>query len=216
MEMDYLKGKEVKEILKITDQTLKRWRNSGKIKAKQISSNKFLYPKAEIQRLLGESSFTPENLKKSPAIYCRVSTTNQKDDLKRQKQLLLDYCNSQGFIIEDGYIFEEIASGMNEQRKEFWKLVKSVIQGKISHVFVTYKDRFSRFGFHYFEQLFQEFDCQIVTLNNMGNEESFEKELTDDLISIVHHFSMKMYSSRRKKLKSFEKELSGKEETEDV
>lgn len=205
-ESKYLKSREVKNLFKISDQTLRRWRVAGKIQYKQISRNKFLYPEIEVKRLLGESNNNFSDNRKS-AIYCRVSSTNQRDDLKRQKKLILDYCNSQGFIIEDDYIFQEIASGMNENRQEFWKLVHLILEHKISHVFITYKDRLTRFGFSYFEKLFSEFDCQVIALNNIGDEDDFEKEMTEDLISIIHHFSMKMYSSRRKKLKEFEKDL---------
>lgn len=213
-ELKYLKSKEVKSIFKISDQTLRRWRVAGKIQYKQISRNKFLYPEKDVTRLLGESNTNSSDTRK-PAIYCRVSSTSQRDDLKRQKKLILDYCNSQGFIVEDNYVFQEIASGMNENRQEFWKLVHLILEHKISHVFVTYKDRLTRFGFSYFEKLFLEFDCQIVTLNNMGDEDDFEKEMTEDLISIIHHFSMKMYSKRRKKLKKFEKDLLKEDDSDE-
>ena len=213
-ELKYLKSREVKNIFKISDQTLRRWRVARKIQYKQISRNKFLYPEKDVTRLLGESNTNSSDTRKS-AIYCRVSSTNQRDDLKRQKKLILDYCNSQGFIVEDNYIFQEIASGMNENRQEFWKLIHLILEHKISHVFVTYKDRLTRFGFSYFEKLFLEFDCQIVTLNNMGDEDDFEKEMTEDLISIIHHFSMKMYSNRRKKLKKFEKDLLREDDSDE-
>ena len=36
--------------------------------------------------------------KKLNVIYCRVSTTKQKDDLIKQEQLLKDYCNSNGIF----------------------------------------------------------------------------------------------------------------------
>lgn len=56
---------------------------------------------------------------------------------------------------------------------------------------------------------FSKYDCEIIILNNPVNEESMEQELTEDLISIIHHFGMKMYSNRRKQLTKFQKELSG-------
>lgn len=210
MNNQYLTGKEVQELLKVSEQTIRRWRNSGKIEAKQLSRNKFLYYKSNIKKLMGEDSEGVDT-NKDVAIYCRVSTSSQKADLKRQKKILVDFCNSQGYIVKEDYIFTEIASGMNENRENFWKLVDLVLNDKISKIFVTYKDRLTRFGFHYFEKLFEKYGCQIVTMNNMGDEEDFEKELTEDLVSIVHHFSMKMYSGRRNKLKSFEKELAGDE-----
>ena len=55
--------------------------------------------------------------------------------------------------------------------------------------------------------LFKKFNVEIVVLNNPIDEVNMEQELTEDLISIIHHFSMKMYSNRRKKLKEIQKEL---------
>ena len=95
---------------------------------------------------------------------------------------------------------------MNEERKVFNKLIDDVISGKVVKIFITYKDRLTRFGFSYFEKLFKRFGCEIVTIN-ATNETTFEQELTQDLISIIHHFSMKMYSNRRSKLKQIVEEL---------
>ena len=123
----------------------------------------------------------------------------------KQKQILIDYCNANGICPD--LILTEIASGMNENRKEFNKLIDMVINNEINKIFITYKDRLTRFGFDYFSNLFKKFDVEIVTLNNPIDEVNLEQELTEDLISIIHHFSMKMYSNRRKKLKEIQKEL---------
>jgi predicted site-specific integrase-resolvase len=40
----------------------------------------------------------------------------------------------------------------------------------------------------------------------LTEEKDFQEELTEDLIAIIHHFSMKMYSNRRKALKELENE----------
>lgn len=42
---------------------------------------------------------------------------------------------------------------------------------------------------------------------NATTEEDFQSELINDLISIIRHFSMKLYSNRRKELKYLEKKL---------
>lgn len=95
---------------------------------------------------------------------------------------------------------------MNENRKGFNELLDLVISGKVYKVFVTYKDRLTRFGFDYFRKFFRKFGTEIVVLNE-DKEVSFEDELVQDLISIIHHFSMKMYSHRRKQLTELKKEL---------
>lgn len=95
---------------------------------------------------------------------------------------------------------------MNENRVEFNKMLDSILNHEVANVFITYKDRLSRFGFEYFENIFKKFDCKVTTLNNKINEENFEQELTEDIIAMIHHFSMKLYSNnRRKKLKEAQK-----------
>ena len=204
----FYKTKEVEELLKISNMTLQRWRNSGKIPYIKVSERKFLYKKEDIDSLVNENSEL--SVERKIAVYCRVSTTKQKEDLIRQKQVIIDYCNSIGIIPEEFYL--EIASGMNDNRTELNKLIDKIMNYEISKVFITYKDRLTRFGFDYFRRLFSKYDCEIIILNNPVNEESMEQELTEDLISIIHHFSMKMYSNRRKKLKSFVKELGDSSE----
>lgn len=202
---EYYTNEEVLEILKIHNQTLYRWRKANKVKFIQLSKKKFLYKKEDIDRMLGKEVTIVQTNNRKNVIYCRVSNQKQKDDLLKQKQLLTDYCNINGIIPD--MIFSEIASGMNENRNEFNKLIDLVINNEVDKIFITYKDRLTRFGFDYFKNLFNKFNTEIVILNNPINENNLEQELTEDLISIIHHFSMKMYSNRRKQLKDIQKEL---------
>ena len=158
----------------------------------------------EIDKILDKSN----DCQRLNVIYCRVSTNNQKNDLLKQKQLLLDYCSTNGIIVNE--IFSEIASGMNDSRRELNKLINLVLECKVKNVYITYKDRLTRFGFDFYKNIFNQLGCSITVINNPVNEESMEQELTEDLISIIHHFSMKMYSNRRKKLKEIAKELENR------
>lgn len=196
---------EILEMFSIHRQTLFQWRKKGLISYQIIGKRKFIYKKEDVEKLLGITN----NQKKKNVIYCRVSNQKQENDLIKQKQILSDYCNSNGFIIDT--IYSEIANGMNENRSEFNKMISSVLNNEISNIFITYKDRFTRFGFEYFQNICKQFDCNIVVLNNKIDEESFEKELTDDIISVIHHFSTKLYSKRRKKLKKLQELIESKE-----
>jgi len=190
--MGYLSAKEMKEKYKITTQTLNNWRRNGKVKYIELSSRKFMY----------EDVFTEKEQKERQCvIYTRVSNTKQKDDLIRQEKIIREFMVSTGVVPEN--VYSDIASGMNENRKGLNSLLKDIQDGKISKIYISYKDRLTRFGFGYFETFFEMFGVEIVVLNS-SKEEDFQQELTEDLISIIHHFSMKMYSNRRKILKSTE------------
>ena len=89
---------------------------------------------------------------------------------------------------------------MNENRKGLNALISEVITGNICKVIISNRDRLTRFGFGYLKSLFERYNCEIIEVN-LTDEKTFEQELTDDLISIIHHFSMKFYGKRRNKLK---------------
>ena len=66
-------------------------------------------------------------------------------------------------------------------------------------IYVEYKDRMLRIGFEDFERICKHFGTKIVVIDNTGNYKTKQQEITEDLISIIHHFSMRIYSSRKRK-----------------
>lgn len=196
--MNYVTAKEAKQLLHINPTTLKKWKDLNKIKYKKLSDKKYLY---DIDSIL---DINDKN--KSNVIYARVSNTKQLNDLHTQIELVKSYCIANGIIIDK--IYQDIASGMNENRKDFNLLINDVINGKIKTIYISFKDRLTRFGFDYFKTLFAKYDTQIIVLDTLEeSNKTFQEELTEDLISIIHHFSMKLYSNRRKKFKEIEKLL---------
>lgn len=110
-------------------------------------------------------------------------------------------------------VYSDIASGMNEERKSFNELLNDIFERKIDTVYISFKDRLTRFGYSYFKNIFSKFGTKIKVLN-LTDESSFQDELTQDLISVIHHFSMNMYSNRRKVLKDTEKQLKSSQNEE--
>ena len=195
--MNYVTAKEAKNILKINATTLKSWKDKGILSYKKLSDKKILY---DIDSVLRDSDMTDNRLN---VIYARVSNTKQHNDLLNQIELVKSYCITNGIKISK--VYQDIASGMNENRKDFNILINDVISGKIKNIYISFKDRLTRFGFDYFKNLFQKYNVNIVILDELEeSNKTFQDELTEDLISIIHHFSMKLYSNRRKKLKEIE------------
>jgi putative resolvase len=110
--MLWLNSKEYCSKYKISNTTLKRWVDDGKIKCNKVSSRKFLYLDQNI-----------EEDKKLNVVYSRVSNTSQKEDLNRQIDLIKNYMIYNGYIVDQ--VFKDIASGMNEDRLDFNKLIRS-------------------------------------------------------------------------------------------
>ena len=89
-------------------------------------------------------------------LYARVSTPKQKNDLENQINLLKQFCFANGYQINR--IFQDVASGVSfEKRKDFFKMLDDVIEGKVERIIITYKDRLSRVGFDLFYHLFKKY-----------------------------------------------------------
>lgn len=95
---------------------------------------------------------------------------------------------------------------MSAERQGFDKLCQMVFKGDVELVVIENKDRLSRFGFDMIEKFFKYFNTNILVLNDIVDNKSYEQELTEDLISIIHYFTMKSYSHRRK-LNKLRKEI---------
>ena len=189
---NWLSSKEFRNKYRISSATLWRRVHVGTVKTKELYGTTYYLDE-------DPSSEASMNI-----IYCRVSNTKQQADLKRQETILREYCVSNGIIPDK--VISDIASGMNENRKGLQELIGLVKDGKVKTVYVSYKDRLTRFGFDYFVYLFNLFGTEIKVVN-LTSEEDFQQELTQDFISILHHFSMKLYSNRRKELKKLKSEM---------
>jgi len=178
---------EVARIFGVSYVAVKKWAYAGKIKYIKTPGGKYRYPESEIRRLLGEKM-----PKGRVAVYARVSSTDQEEDLERQKQRLVEYAKSKGY--QDIVVLEDIASGLNENRKDLTKLLELVAQKQIEAVFITYKDRLTRFGFRYLETFFSSHGCRIGTIDTEGFKEP-QRELVEDLIAIVTSFAGRIYGA---------------------
>lgn len=193
---NYVTSKVACELMQISKATLMNWKNSGKVPAKVLSSRKILYD---------ISSVVNQKIDKNRVcVYARVSNTKQKPDLLRQEASLREYSVNRGYTLVD--TITDVASGMNENRAGLLKLINLVQEQKIDKIVVSYKDRLTRFGFGYFVTFFAKYGVEIEVVN-LTKEEDYQKELTDDFVSILHHFSMKLYSRRKTIVKKCKDDL---------
>ena len=136
-----------------------------------------------------------DNDTREVVIYARVSTKNQKDDLHNQVEFLKQFANAKGIIINQ--CIEDYGSGLNYNRKKWNQLLEQVMEQKIKTIIVSSKDRFIRFGYDWFEKFCMKFNTSIVIVNN--ETLSPNEELVQDIISILHVFSCRLYGLRKYK-----------------
>lgn len=171
--------------------TLQRWDRQGTLKAFRHPSGHRYYTE---QQLLEHKGLKASE--KSVVIaYCRVSNRSQQDDLKGQRAYIAEFCLHAGLGIDEWY--EDIASGLNFKRKQFTQLFTLVEAGQVKKIIVAHKDRLVRFGFEWFEHFCVNHGCEIIVINN--EKLSPEQEIIQDLISIIHVFSSRIYGLRKYK-----------------
>src|SRR6266849_1660707 len=121
------------------------------------------------------------------ALYARVSSADQKSDLERQVQRLRDYAAANGYQVAKEVT--EIASGMNDNRPKFLKLLADP---SIGTILVEHKDRGTRFGWNYLTTLMQ--------VQGRCIESVFPNETTDELVSDFVSIITSMAAVREKHL----------------
>ncbi len=185
-----MKANEVLQILQITRPTLTKYVKSGKIKYSVKGNGQYDYDIDSVYKMLNK------DIERKIYLYARVSTTKQKKDLENQIQLLKNYCFQNGYNING--IFSDIASGINfSNRFDFFKMFDEIIMGKVRFVIITYKDRLSRIGFELFKHLFEKYGCEIKVISEVGSEKLDSEEIFEEIVSLLHCYSMKLYSKRK-------------------
>lgn len=197
-----MKAREVKKILGCTQTTLSKYVKLGKIRVTAINPWNYIYDDNDVYSMIG---LKKHNRRKQYAVsYARVSNRQRNNDLKEQSRRIYEYCVTKGIDLKKQY--EDIKSGMSFDREQFSEMIDEIIKGNINLVIVENKDRLARFGFELLEMVFRHYGCSIIVINDAIQNKSYEQEMSDDLISIIHYFSMKMHSHRRK-LNRIKKEL---------
>ncbi|WP_025022080.1 IS607 family transposase [Ligilactobacillus hayakitensis] len=191
--MEMLKPKEIAERLGVTVRTLQIWDKKGILKAYRTPTNRRYYTEEQYLEYIGQSIRD----KRKNVAYARVSTNGQKYDLKNQIDFIRQYVNAKGVILDEA--ISDIGSGLNYNRKKWNNLLEDVMNNKVDTIYITYKDRFIRFGYEWFERLCNMHNTKIVVLNNVNTSPT--QEMVDDIMSIIHVFSSRLYGLRKYKNK---------------
>lgn len=192
------KLKEIASMLGVTTITLKNWESSGKIEFSRTPTNIRFLSRDQLINVLDKQGlyFNDTNFTKKDVIYARVSSHDQKThgDLDRQIQFLIN----ENSDLQNVLVLSEVGSGLNDKRKKLQQLIKMVMNDEVNRVFITYRDRLTRFGFHYLETVFNAKGVEIVVVKQSAEETSVEKELMNDMMSLIASFSGKLYGMRSK------------------
>ena len=177
--------------LGVTTQTLREWERKGKIKCERTPGGHRRYDENELIRLSGRKVIK----ERVTAIYVRVSTPSRKDDLERQKEVLLLYCAAKGW---ENIIIEDIGSGLNCNKKGLLELIELIETNRIARLVLNYQDRLLRFGNEIIFEMCKFHDVEVVIVTET-EAKTYEEELVEDALSVITVFSAKLYGSRSHK-----------------
>lgn len=170
----------------VTWRTAYRWYQDGKIPGAHKTPGGSII-------VTGETSNDEDG---KTVIYARVSNASRrKTDLEYQAERLTNYAIANGWTIDK--VIKEVGSGLNDQRSQLNKLLKS--NENISRIIVEHKDRLTRFGYGYIKIIAELKGIDIIIVNPTIDDKN---DLLDDLVSIITSFTARIYGQRRSKRKT--------------
>lgn len=191
---------EVAELFQVSVKTIQKWDNKGILKFERSPTNRRVLSKESlIDYLKSKNMFYEDPLgEKRDVIYARVSTLGQQKqgDLDRQVDYILSRCSD----LKNVLVMKELGSGLNSERKKMLQLLDLIMEGKVNRIFVTYKERLTRFGFEYIESVCRHHGVEIVVMNDTI-QKTVSEELAEDIMMLLASFSGKMYGLRSHKNK---------------
>lgn len=200
----FVGGKKASEIVGVHQRTLYLWEEKGVIETIRTPGGKRLY---NVEKYLNEKICDDNNKIKNTILcdnledldkkneklnicYVRVSSNNQKDDLERQKNMMIK-------LYPKHLIIEDIGSGLNLNKRGIKKIINLAIEGKINELIVAYKDRLTRFGFELIEELIEKYSNGKIIIINQKDAIEPEEELVKDVMSILNIYVAKMNGLRK-------------------
>ena len=121
------------------------------------------------------------------ALYARVSSHDQRNDLDRQLARLSSYAAEREYHVVASV--SEVGSGLNVKRRELLRLLSD----KTDHtILVEHRDRFARFGSEYLEAALAASGRRLIVVD----PSEMNDDLVQDMIAILTSFCARLYGRR--------------------
>ena len=194
---EFYKPGDVAKIIKVSPMTVIRYDNAGDIKFERTPAGRRVITRDNLILYLSQRGLVQIDNNRIDIVYGRVSThkQNERGELTRQVEVVSVFASTKNPVNLE--IIKEVGSGLNDNRAGLRKLLQRILRGEIGRVFVNNKDRLTRFGFRYIEEICKATGTEIVVVSNETQVKSVQEELAEDLCAIIHSFSGKLYGMRK-------------------
>ena len=182
---NYYTTGEVADLFQVSTKTIQKWDNKGILKFERSPTNRRVLPKEILIEYLKSKNmfYEDEILSKRDVIYARVST------YRKQKQGVLDRqvdsILSNRADLKNVLILKEVKSSLDSKRKKLLKLIDMILNDEVNRIFITHKERLTRFGFEYIEAICNHHNVEIVVIPSEQDNKSVEQELEEDIKSLL-------------------------------
>lgn len=178
---NYYTTGEIADLFQVSTKTIQKWDNKGILKFERSPTNRRVLPKETLIEYLKSKNmfYEDEPLSKRDVIYARVSSYGQpkQNDLDRQ----VDYILSNRADLKNVLILKEVKSSLDSKRKKLLKLIDMILNDEVNRIFITHKERLTRFGFEYIEAICNHHDVEIIVMQSEQDNKSVEQELEKDI-----------------------------------
>jgi len=172
----------------VSVKTLQRWDRDGRLRPSRTPTNRRVYTDEHLYQALPGRRVAD----RGTVVYMRVSNQAQKPDLANQRTVLEQFCAARG--LTGTQWISEIGGGLNFKRPKFLALVDRIVTNQVATLVIAHKDRLVRFGFDLLSHLCRTHGCELLVLNT--ETLSPEQEMVQDLMTITHCFSARLYGLR--------------------
>lgn len=182
---NYYTTGEVADLFQVSTKTIQKWDNKGILNFERSPTNRRVLPKETLIEYLKSKNmfYEDKSLSKRDVIYARVSTYGQQKqgDLDRQ----VDYILSNRTDLRNVLILKEVKSSLDSKRKKLLKLIDMILNDEVNRIFITHKERLTRFGFEYIEAICNHHDVEIILIQSEQDNKLVEQELEKDIKSLL-------------------------------
>lgn len=194
---DYYKSGEVADIIGVHTRTIHNYCKKGILDEVMTDTHRRLIPRDSLIKYLDSKGMIYNN-ERMDAMYIRTSSDNKDAELNLENQKARVYDKLAFKESRPIRYYEDIGSGLDEQRKGLKALITNVMDKRIKRVFILRKDILSRFGFEYLKMICDLNHTDIIVLENSTHDD----ELENDVIQVVKQLTQSLDKQDKERVKN--------------
>lgn len=192
---------DVAGLLHVSAATVRWYSNTGVLKCYRRKSGHRYFLQEDVDDYLGVRDYG------DMVFYVRSSSGDKVLMESQVRQLEIAYG-------KPARVFKDTSSGLNENRRGLQSLINNARKRTISTICITNKDRLTRFGYTYLQELLNGYGVTIQVLHE-NDDKPLQEELMNDFMNLIASFSGRFYRIRgheqqKKLLTEAQERINGK------